>query len=89
MLVGIGPFKSICSSWFGSCNGDRVPKWDFDIKALRILPWSVHCLQFSARSLIVRWMWGNQIKLADHPNLSGVSSVNGIHHCVLKLIGYY
>ena len=51
---GMGPAKSSCTSWFGSSSLGSLPKSDFGISGLRFLPWSVHCLQFSARSLIVR-----------------------------------
>ena len=60
----IGPAKSIFISSFGSPGFGSWPKLDLGNIGFRFLPWSRHCLQFSARSAIVRCIWGKEIRLA-------------------------
>ena len=47
----MGPAKSNCISSLGPISCGRVPSLSLDVNSFRFLPWSRHCLQFSALSL--------------------------------------
>ena len=59
-LSMMGPAKSNCSSSLGSLNLGSVPNFDLLIMGFSFLPWSKHCLQFSALRAIVLCIWGTR-----------------------------